>query len=139
MLRHASMLCTFLTLFVTAAGCGRQASLNIEKDIELDGLGGDNIKSTIVSAAQKEQKVSILVRTNAVPVNVFVVLEKDVDVLRGQLENDQTPTVNIIAKKEKLQEGTVEATIPAGSGFAVVLTNRGSKKAEVMLKIGTSK
>jgi|GEM_PF-7068391 len=117
------------------AGCGAATALNIEKDLEVAALGGDNIKSVIISAPKKDQKVTVLVRTNQVPVNVYMVPERDLDAVQEKLSNQEALATPPLAKLEKSQEGTLEASVTGGTGFAVVVVNPGSKPAKVALKI----
>lgn len=120
-------------------GCGRQGPLNIEQDVQLGALGDSNIKSLPIAAASKEQKVSVLVRTNNVPIHVYVVQDKDAAKLDEQLSLDVASTVPLLAHKWDVKEGTLEATIPANSGFKVFLVNKSSTKATAAVKITASK
>jgi hypothetical protein len=120
-------------------GCGRAGSVNLERDLEVDPLGGDNIKSIVVPASRSAQKIDVLVRTNAIPVDVYVTLESNLEALQNQLANQQAVTAPVLAKGEKITESQLTASVPAQQAFAVVVVNSGSKKASVSLKIVGSK
>ncbi|MCS6976310.1 MAG: hypothetical protein NZM31_04775 [Gemmatales bacterium] len=121
-------------------GCGRlQVKGTVERTLQIDGMGGDNIKSLSYTPTSWQQSVKVLVRTDGPPVDVYLVLERDQAALETQLGNQQAVTVQTLAKAEKVTEKEIEATVPAGNGFAVVLVNNGTKNASVAVKIATEK
>jgi hypothetical protein len=130
------MLCAMLVFALGFTGCGRMAALNYEKDMEIEGQG---TKSFTVTAPNKEQKVNVLVRSNGVPLDVYVALEKDLATLERQVTEQKAVTASCLTKKDKVTEGTLEATVPAGASFGVLLVNPGSKKASAAVKIASSK
>lgn len=137
---HWLLLGLGMAFMLAAVGCGRlQVRTTVERDLEVDALGGDNIKSVIVSGTTSQQMVKVLVRTDGAPVDVYVVLERDQEALENQLGNQQQVTVQTLAKSEKIREGQIEATVPAGNGFAVVVVNNGTKKASVSLKVSAER
>lgn len=125
---------------LVAPGCGRlSVRTAVERSLQLDGMGGDNIKSFAVSAASWQQGVKVHVRTDGPAVDVYLVLERDQEALESQLSDQKPVTVQTLAKADKLTEGEISATVPAGNGFAVVIVNNNTKKATVALKIDTEK
>jgi hypothetical protein len=81
----------------------------------------------------------VYVRTDGPAVDVYLVLERDQEALESQLSDQKAVTVQTLAKAEKVTEGEISATVPAGDGFAVVIVNNNTKKASVALKIDTEK
>jgi hypothetical protein len=127
-------------VLIVASGCGRLAVRTaVERTLQIDGMGGDNIKSFAVSAATWQQRVKVYVRTDGPAVDVYLVLERDQEALESQLSDQKAVTVQTLAKAEKVTEGEISATVPAGDGFAVVIVNNNTKKASVALKIDTEK
>jgi hypothetical protein len=132
--RAALALCLGLTMLMP--GCGtRPAGLNVEKDVEVEGLSNNSIT---VGPVKSEQRISVLVRTSAVPIDVYVVLEKDRQAAMDALAEGKAVS-SPLAKKEKVTEAALDARIPAGNEFAVLLSNPGNKTAKVALKITENK
>jgi hypothetical protein len=84
-------------------------------------------------APRTEQKVHVQVSSPDVPIDVHVVLQKDQDQARSDVLNYKKPTGSLVSK-EKSREASLDATIPAGSGFAVLLSGAG-KKTPVTVKV----
>jgi hypothetical protein len=110
-----------------APACQR---LNYEKSFEIDA---DDVQAVLIDPPRSDQKVSISVSATGSPVDVYVVLEKDKPAAMKRLKDFQKPE-NTLAAKEKVQSDTLEATVPAKSGFVVLLANA-KKTAQVQLKI----
>jgi hypothetical protein len=112
---------------VLSAGCRKQR-VDVEKTVQVDP--GD-IKSTAVEAPS-EQQVTVTVSSPGSAVNVYLVLGEEDQVMRA-LQDGKQPT-NVLASKEKVEEATLEAKVPAKKEVAVVLSNASGKSAQVKVK-----
>jgi hypothetical protein len=114
---------------VLLAGC--QAPFHDARTVQVE-TGG--IKAVIYDAHKKAKKVRVEVHAQGTAVDAYLLLEKDRAAAEEAIAKDGEPAAALAAAK-KVQDGTLEATIPAGSAFAVVVVNRiGSKEASVALK-----
>lgn len=105
--------------------------LNYERTLELDS---GTVRSIILDALSGEIKATIVVRSPGVPVHVYVVLEKDREAAEESVLRGKKPE-KLLASKEKTEEVTLQATIPAKTEFVVLLACAGKQKAEVKLKV----
>jgi hypothetical protein len=87
----------------------------------------------IYSAPKQDQKVTIEVSSQGVPVNAYLVLEKEKGAAKSALDANRAPE-KPLAMKEKFQTGTLEATVPAGAEFVLLLTADSGKGAQVNVK-----
>ena len=87
-----------------------------------------DIKSTTITAPQREQHVRVAVDSSASPVDVYIVLEKDRQQAIEALNKDK-PLAQALASKKRVRNDTLEATIPAKNEYAVVLTGAGGPTA----------
>src|SRR5262249_19241928 len=116
-------ICTLALVTLTpflAAGC--QGRLNDERKIE--GPTGE-VKAVLHAGQQREKTVRVAVRSPGVPVDAYLVLEKDRPALVQRLERQDQKPENALAQALGVQDTTLEGRIPAGSAFAVVLVTRG--------------
>ncbi len=117
----------FLASAVLLAGCQK---LDYEQTLKMEA--GD-VKSFPVDPPRSEQKVTVTVTSTIAPVNVYLVLEKDQEAALKALDHYQKP-VNPLASQEKTQDATLEATVPAKTGYVVLLAGA-TKDTEVKIKI----
>ena len=117
-----------MIIFLALAGCGQK--LAYETTVQLaDG----EVQSIAVDAPKTEQKVSVSVVSSGSPVDVYVVLDKDKETGKQALLDRKKPAESL-ASKVKTQDATLEATVPANTGFAVLLGNA-SKPSQVKVKV----
>ena len=105
-----------------AVCCGCQARLNDERKIEVPT---GEIKSVLYEVQQRDKNVRIAVRSPGVPVDAYLVLEKDRPALVQRLERQEQKPENALAQGLRVEDTTLEGRIPAGSAFALVLVARG--------------
>jgi len=117
-----------LILAVPLAGC--QAALKDERQVEVKA--GD-LKSVLYEVQKRAKKVRVEVRSSGVPVDAYLVLEKDREALLQELDKSGKPS-GVLAQQLKTESATLQATIPAQQAFALVLTSRGGKDATVTVK-----
>ncbi len=110
------------------AGCGQK--LNYESTLQLEV--GD-VQAIAIDPPVKEQKVTVTVTSTASPVDVYLVFAKDKESGKRALL-DRKPPAEPLAAKAKTTDAVLEATIPAGSGF-VVLLGLANKSTSVKLKV----
>jgi hypothetical protein len=115
--RRPGLIFLCLTLF-----CGCQARLNDERKIEVPT---GEIKAVLYEVQQREKAVRVAIRSPGVPVDAYLVLEKDRPALVQRLERQDQKPDNALAQGLGVQDTTLEGRIPAGSAFAVVLVTRG--------------
>ena len=104
-----------------AAGCQK---VNLDKTVSL--VAGDVQAPIIVDAPRGQQKIQVSI-ASAEPIDIDIVLEENRPGLQETLLSGKRPAAGkAVASKEKVKSDTLSATIPAGKGYAVVLS--GAKK-----------
>jgi hypothetical protein len=118
-----------LTIVLLAlAGCGQR--LDYESSLQLNA---GEVQSLAVDAPRREQRVSVTVTSAGGPVDVYVVLEKDKESGKQALLDGKKPAESL-ASKLRTQTATLEATIAANTGFAILLGGAG-KSSQVRVKV----
>ena len=118
-------------LALAFTGCNK--ALNYEKTVT---IGPGVVQSFPVEAPRQNQKVTVTFKSSAAPVDVYIVLEKDADLVSKDLLNFKKPEA-VLNKLEKSKEGSVSADIPAKAAFQVIVAGS-TKDTSVEVKI-TSK
>jgi len=113
------------------AGC-RRGSFSYEKTVTVEG--GDAFQAQTVDPPARDQKVTVTIKSATALVNVYLVLEKDREAAEESLRYERAPA-NVLDKKEKVQEATLEATVPANTSYTVLLSPAVGKTAKVELRI----
>ena len=109
-------------------GCSK---IHEQRAFSLAPLGGNTLS---ISAPVSEQKVTVVV-TSDQPVNVWVLLEKDVPAGdKGDLDPEKM-TGGVLAKEKNTKDITLQATVPAKEKYQVYVVNPGSKAANVTVKV----
>lgn len=116
------------TLFLIV-GCQK---VNYDRTVQVEP--GD-VQVVMIDPPRSAQKVSVVASSPGTPVDVYVVLEKDQEEAKQSLLSGKSPAKDkLLANKQKAEEATLEATVPAKNGFAVLVS--GAKKStQVKLKI----
>jgi hypothetical protein len=109
-------------------GCGQK--LDYETTVDLDE---GQVQSIAIDAPKREQKVSVTVTSSGSPIDVYVALDKDKEAGKQALLDRQKPAQSL-AHKVKTQEANLEATIPANTGFAILLGGA-NKNSRVSVKV----
>ena len=120
--------CLLATTLLLLPACGQK--LDYESTLQVDDA---QVQSISVDPPKKEQKVNVVVTSSASPVDVYVVLEKDKEAGKQSLLNGNKPAESLTGKL-KTQDTTLEATIPANTGFAILLGGA-SKSTQVKVKV----
>jgi hypothetical protein len=114
---------------VALAGCSK---IHEQRSFTLDPFAGNTLS---ISAPLSEQKVKVVVSSDE-PVNVWILLEKDVPAgEKDQFDPDAKMKTGILAKEKDAKEATLTATVPAKEKYQVYVTNPGSKPAAVTVKV----
>jgi hypothetical protein len=116
-------------LILALVGC--QQRLSIEKTVSLEPSA--IAAPALVDGPKSDQKIKVEFSSTDSPVNVFVILGKDENVILRELER-ATPKVDAVASKSGAKDGVLEATIPAGKDYGVYL-NGAAKKTQVTVKV----
>jgi hypothetical protein len=95
-------------------------------------LNEGDVREIVIDGPRGEQLVTVSVNADS-PVDVHIVLEGDLEKTRNTLMNQKTPTGEL-AGKRAVRNDSLEATIPARSNFAVLLSGA-RKRTDVKLKI----
>jgi hypothetical protein len=114
------------------AGCQK---VDQEKTVSIGP--GDVVAPMIVDAPRSEQKIVVtVVGPPGVPVRVHVVREKDRAGLEEKLKTSKKLESSefLAASPGAAEDTTLEATIPAGTEYAVVLSGA-AKSGEVKVKL----
>ena len=107
-------------------GCQR---LNDERTVSVS-LGVVN--SIEYDPPRYEQKLTIDIHSPGSPVTVYLVRKENMEAAQTRMEQNKA-LEGPLAGKEKTEEATLEATVPAKTGF-VLLIRADKKKAEVHIK-----
>jgi hypothetical protein len=111
---------------------GCQKKLEYEKTFTLS-IG--EIQAPIIDAPMREQHVTVTVTATGSPVNVHIVSESAHAETMTSLQNmKKLDPAKMLGSKEKVENDTIEATIPAKTGFSVFISGA-KKQAEVTVKI----
>src|SRR4051794_19039333 len=101
---------------LSLTGCQK---LSYEKTLTLTS---GEVQAFPIDAPRSQQKVTVSVTATGSPVNVHVVLESDHAAVMEALTNSKkVDPAKVLASKEKMDSGTVEATVPAKKGFSVLV------------------
>jgi hypothetical protein len=119
----ALLACTLLS----QAGC-RKASYDKTHTL----LPGE-VQIISQDSARSDQKVTITITSPGTPVNAYLVREEDVPTAKECIVNGKTPP-KVFDSKEKAEEITLNAAIPARTGYALILSSAG-KKAEARVRL----
>jgi hypothetical protein len=87
-----------------------------------------------ISEPLSEQKVKVVVKSD-VPVNVYVILEKNIPAGKDEYEPD-TIKEGVVAKEKNTMDVTLTATIPAKNAY-VIYVDGANKKASVSVTINS--
>jgi hypothetical protein len=116
-------------VLVLSAGCQK---LNYDRSVS---LASSEVQSILIDAPKRDQKVTVAIASPGVPINAYLVLEQNKDAVQEKLLNQKKPDAGkILASVEKSQDGTLEATVPGGSSFAVVIGGA-AKNTQVQVKV----
>jgi hypothetical protein len=113
--------------FVFASGCQK---LDYQGTIKIEA--GTTYHETEFKGPKSEQKVQVSVKSGE-PVTVYVLLGDDKDEAINAMRDKRTVR-KLLASEEKTKEATLEATVPAGKPFVVLLLPADQKK-DVEVKI----
>jgi hypothetical protein len=111
-----------------AAGCQR---LNDERTVTVEGTGWNTLDS---DPPRYEQKVTVTVSSPEAPLDVYLVKAADKEAMQEALDKDKDKPV-ALAKQEKAKETTLEATVPAKTGFTIFLVGTTGKTVQAKVKV----
>jgi len=110
-----------------AAGCGANT-----REVELKAT---EPKALIYSATNSDKNVTVTVSSPDTPIDAYLCLEKDHEIVQGQMERLEKPT-KFLDGQTNVKEATLQGAIPAGKEYAVVLYSRGYPK-DTKVKLST--
>jgi len=108
------------------AGCSK---IHEQRSFTVDPGGAHSLS---ITAPLSEQKVKVEV-TSDEPVNVWVVLEKDIPAGKDEFDPESLKS-GLVAKEKDTKQATRTATIPAKEKYRVYV-NGPAKKANVTVKV----
>jgi hypothetical protein len=120
--------CCCLLLLLVLSGCGQK--LDYQTSVDLDE---GQVQSILIDPPKREQNVSITAKSTGSPIDLYVVLDKDKEPAKQALLDRKKPAA-ALASKTKTQDAALEVTIPANTGFAVLLGGAG-KSSHVTVKV----
>jgi hypothetical protein len=112
------------------AGCQRTL---YDKTVPLAGASA--VHEVEVEAPGRDQKVVVEFESPGVPVDVWVLLTTNKAAVKSRLMARTRPNDSeVLGGKEQAESGTVEATVPAGKDY-MILIGRAKQKTDVKLKV----
>jgi hypothetical protein len=125
-------LLTLIGLFLTL-GCRGQAP----NARSLQPINPQAVLSFPVAfnGADQEGKVTVKWRSDGVPLDTYLVLDKDSDEVTALLRHGQSAEDRVLAKAEGKGAATLTATTPAEGGIHLVVRNRSDKQALVRWEV----
>jgi hypothetical protein len=129
--RAVLALLSVTALVVAMPGCQR---VNIEKTVTLEF--GDIKQAAIIDAPSGEQKIRVQIDATE-PIDVDVALVSNFPEIEKALTSHKRPDAGkVLASKQDFKSDSVDATIPAGKSYTVILS--GAKKtSQVKLKVNS--
>lgn len=118
--------CGLLVVLALAAGCQR---LNYDKTITIDPGAPFTVNW---DPPRYDQKLTVTVTSPGRPVSAYLVKESDQEAATKALQEGKKPPA-ALASQENAEEINLSATIPAKTGFTLVLVS--NRKAEVRVKV----
>jgi hypothetical protein len=121
-----------LLAVVVLAGCSK---IHEQRAFVVPPQGGNTLT---ITAPVSEQKITVVLSSDQ-PVNVWILLEKDVPSGdKDTFDPDAQMKSGVLAKEKNAKDVTLQATIPAKEKFQVYVNNTGSKQANVTVKIDSN-
>ncbi|HLJ94273.1 MAG TPA: hypothetical protein VKU02_13885 [Gemmataceae bacterium] len=121
--------CSFWAIsLVLLSGCGQK--LDYETSLDLDE---GQVQSISVDAPKREQKVSVTATSSSSPIDIYVVLDKDKEAGKQALL-DRRKVAAALASQTKTRNPTLEVTVPANTGIAILVGGAG-KSSHVTVKV----
>jgi hypothetical protein len=119
-----------LAALLLAGGCQR---LNFERSVELNALATHVFE---FDPPRYEQKVAVTVTPVEGPVSAYLVKASEVKAVEKALNDNKDLPAVLASKesKEKAEEYTLEATVPAKTAYALVLYPT-KKRTNVKVKV----
>jgi hypothetical protein len=128
MRRRGTWIC-LMALACVLGGCYRSV-LNQERTLDVrPGF----INEILVDPISRDQNIKIEFTASS-PVSVYVLVEKDKETVKREIESRKEPLTNVLARKDKADNGSFEVPI-AANNTAVVLVTHASKPTQVTLKL----
>jgi hypothetical protein len=109
------------------AGCQR---LNEERTLHVT-VGA--VHQIDISPPRFEQKVTARISSPGAPVSAYLVRQADSEAAKNRMMENKAPATPL-AGKDKAEDITLEATVPAKTGF-VLLLRADQKDADVAVKV----
>jgi hypothetical protein len=109
------------------AGCQR---LDLEKTLHV-AVG--EVHRVYIDPPRSDQKVTARINSPGAPVSAYLVLESDSEAAQKKMMDHQAPAAPL-AGKDKAEDITLEATVPAKKGYALLL-RADAKDADVKVKV----
>ncbi len=119
-------------VLLAVPGCPQR--LHVEKTLTLEP--GDIKQPAVVDGPRSQQKIRVQIDATE-PINVDIALESDAaDIEKSLLTASRPAAAKLLASKQGVKSDAVEATIPAGKSYTVILSGA-KKKSEVKLKVNS--
>jgi hypothetical protein len=111
---------------IVLTGCQR---VNFEKTATVEPHA---VQKYTLDAPRSDQQVTVTISSPGVPVSAYLISEADAVTTENCILNNKTPP-KVFDSKEEAEEFTLNATIPAGTEYALMLTS--AKEAVVKVKL----
>jgi hypothetical protein len=121
------LVCALLAAALLPAGC---QPLKYEKTLKVDT---SEVQVIEFDPPRYEQKVSVHVTASGNPVSAYLVRSDDKGDAQEAIMSGKAPK-SVLASKEKAEDITLDATVPAKSGYALILKASGGA-ADVTVKL----
>jgi hypothetical protein len=121
-------------LAILAAGCGKSGggTLNVDRTLEVESNGSNSLT---VDAPGKDQKVKVTATCTTGNFSIYAALEKDQAGIQQAIDKQVEVKGNMLGKKERTKDATLEFMVPAKNGFVVIVSNETGKTHSVQVRI----
>jgi hypothetical protein len=120
-----------LAVLLAPTGCQSDKPLNHEESMTLDV---NQVSTNYFGGAGREQTASVVIDSNGVPIDAWIVLPEHSDAAFTALQGNKVPA-NFLTGKEKTPNPSLEAQIPPKKTVTLYIRNSSGQKCDVKLKV----
>lgn len=127
---NSVLLVLFSAILLSQIGCQK---LDYKKTFTVDG---GSVHSINIDPPTRDQNVTVAAKAEGGTIDVYLVLESDMDSVQRSLENGTKVDESKVVKSQKnSNDVSFEGKVPAKKGYGILITTAEGKKAEVTLNV----